>query len=76
MELDIVIKPEIKIIDGETKYFYGNLEFDTYADALAYIQGLNTQTIQSIASKFDSKIHTQESAGLNNQHKTNEIQEL
>ena len=76
MESKISIKPEIRTIDGIKKYYYGNVEFDTPEAFDEYVQGLNpSQTIQDIISTFDPEIHTKESAGLNNQCKTNEIQD-
>lgn len=77
MESKISIKPEIRIINGKRKYYYGNVGFDSPEAFDEYVQGLNpAQTIQDIISTFDPKIHTKECAGLNNQCKTNEIQDL
>lgn len=78
MESKISIQPEIQTIDGKRKYYYGNVEFDTYEAADAYIKNLNSpQTIQDIVSKFDPNINTKEIiADFINQQKIIEIQDL
>lgn len=77
MESNISIQPEIQTINGKTKYYYCNVEFDTYEAADAYIKNLNTpQFIQDIISKYDPNIYTEEIVEFINQQKTNKIQDL
>lgn len=78
MEFHKSITPEIRTTNGKRKYYYCNVEFDTYEAADAYIKNLDApQTIQDIVSKFAPNINTKETiAEFINQQKIIEIQDL